>query len=346
MLFAGFGLAQDKPAEPAAPATAEPAKPADPPVPAEPTPTQEPAKPAETAKPAEPSKPTEPAPNSDAKPSDPPAAEPKSDAKPADASSSDGKPADTKTAELSNYEQVYAATKFKVIDDTGAYRDITVADLERIMGSDTIVKNHFTSHYAKLFLKTVTGITLDEECFDLIPQARTYPDASQLANYTTIADGINSNFPASQEGQLNRERVLLDLSRAIQLAPQQHKTSMMISKTFERIHVIPIDINDLLNPIGSFLGTEAENISDNDIAFIDVVAKIRLEDAQPPVSFEDAPASRSYSNSLGERGDRSVTTPNVISQFDAASQSAASVGINAMIETSNRFGGRLGGYRR
>ena len=254
--------------------------------------------------------------------------------------------ADTKTAELSNYEQVYAATKFKVIDDTGAYRDITIADLERIMGSDVIVKNHFTSHYAKLFLKTVTGITLDEECFDLIPQARTYPDASQLANYTTIADGINSNFPASQEGQLNRERVLLDLSRAIQLAPQQHKTSMMISKTFERIHVIPIDINDLLNPIGSFLGTEAENISENDIAFIDVVAKIRLEDAQPPVSFEDAPASRSYSNSLGERGDRSVTTPNVISQVDAASQSAASVGINSMIETSNRFGGRLGGYRR
>ena len=254
--------------------------------------------------------------------------------------------ADTKTAELSNYEQVYAATKFKVIDDTGAYRDITIADLERIMGSDVIVKNHFTSHYAKLFLKTVTGITLDEECFDLIPQARTYPDASQLANYTTIADGINSNFPASQEGQLNRERVLLDLSRAIQLAPQQHKTSMMISKTFERIHVIPIDINDLLNPIGSFLGTEAENISDNDIAFIDVVAKIRLEDAQPPVSFEDAPASRSYSNSLGERGDRSVTAPNVFSQVDAASQSAASVGINAMIETSNRFGGRLGGYRR
>ena len=244
--------------------------------------------------------------------------------------------ADTKTAELSNYEQVYAATKFKVIDDTGAYRDITIADLERIMGSDVIVKNHFTSHYAKLFLKTVTGITLDEECFDLIPQARTYPDASQLANYTTIADGINSNFPASQEGQLNRERVLLDLSRAIQLAPQQHKTSMMISKTFERIHVIPIDINDLLNPIGSFLGTEAENISENDIAFIDVVAKIRLEDAQPPVSFEDAPASRSYSNSLGERGDRSVTAPNVFSQVDAASQSAA----------SNRFGGRLGGYRR
>jgi hypothetical protein len=104
MLFAGFGLAQDKPAEPAAPATAEPAKPADPPVPAEPTPTQEPAKPAETAKPAEPSKPTEPAPNSDAKPSDPPAAEPKSDAKPADASSSDGKPADTKTAETKTDE--------------------------------------------------------------------------------------------------------------------------------------------------------------------------------------------------------------------------------------------------
>lgn len=254
--------------------------------------------------------------------------------------------ADTKTAELSNYEQVYAATKFKVIDDTGAYRDITIADLERIIGSDVIVKNHFTSHYAKLFLKTVTGITLDEECFDLIPQARTYPDASQLANYTTIADGINSNFPASQEGQLNRERVLLDLSRAIQLAPQQHKTSMMISKTFERIHVIPIDINDLLNPLGIVLGTEAENISENDIAFIDVVAKIRLEDAQPPVSFEDAPASRSYSNSLGERGDRSVTAPNVLSQVDAASQSAASVGINAMIETSNRFGGRLGGYRR
>lgn len=255
--------------------------------------------------------------------------------------------ADTKNAELTNYEQVYAATKFKVIDDSNVYRDIATPDLVRIMGSDVIVKNHFTSHYAKLFLKSVTGVTLDEECFDLVPQSRTYPDASQLANYTTIVDGINNSFPATQEGQLNRERVLLDLSRAIQLAPQQHKTSMMISKTFERIHVIPIDISDLLNPLGTFLGTEAESISENDIAFIDVVAKVRLEEIQPPVSFEAAPASRSYANSLSEsEGGVSVTTPNVISQFDAATQSAASVGINTMIETSNKFGGRLGGYRR
>jgi len=250
--------------------------------------------------------------------------------------------ADTKDAELTNYEQVYAATKFKVIDDTNAYRDVTIADLERIMGSDIIVKNHFTSHYAKLFLKTVTGITLDEECFDLIPQTRTYPDPDQLANYTTIVDGINGNFPASQEGQLSRERVLLDLSRAIQLAPQQHKASMMVSKTFERVHVIPIDITDLLNPIGS----TNDRPTENDLAFIDVVAKVRLEDAQPPVSFEDAPVSRAYANALGESGDRMVTSPNVISQFDAATQSASSVGINAMIETSNKFGGRLGGYRR
>lgn len=121
---------------------------------------------------------------------------------------------------------------------------------------------------------------------------------------------------------------------------------MMVSKTFERIHVIPVDISDLLNPVSEFLGTDGASLSENDIAFIDVVAKIRLEDSQPPVSFEDAPAARSYANSLGDRGDRSVTAPNVISQVDAASQSVASVGINSMIETSNRFGGRLGGYRR
>lgn len=254
--------------------------------------------------------------------------------------------ADTKTPDLTNYEQVYAATKFKVIDDAGSYRDIGTTDLERIVGSANVVRNHFTSHYSKLFLKTVTGVTLDEESFDLIPQARTYPDPIQLANYTTIVDGISNDFPATQEGQLNRDRVLLDLSRAIQLSPQQHKTSMMVSKTFERIHVIPVDISDLLNPVSEFLGTDGASLSENDIAFIDVVAKIRLEDSQPPVSFEDAPAARSYANSLGDRGDRSVTAPNVISQVDAASQSVANVGINSMIETSNRFGGRLGGYRR
>lgn len=247
--------------------------------------------------------------------------------------------ADTKTPELTNYEQVYAATKFKVIDDNGEYRDINRQELEVLMGSDVIVKNHFASHYGKLYLKTVTGITLDEECFDLIPQTRVYPDIDQIANYTTIVDNITSEFPATQEGQLNRERVLLDLSRSIQLSPQQHKKSMMVSKTFERVHVIPIDIDQFIND-------PAINLTNSDVAFIDVVAKIRLEAAQPPVSFDDAPATRSYANSLGEQGENTVTQPSFLNQADAVSQSVGSVGINSMIESSNKFGGRLGGYRR
>ena len=73
-----------------------------------------------------------------------------------------------------------------------------------------------------------------------------------------------------------------------------------------------------------------------DIAFIDVVAKIRLEDSQPPVTFEDAPTRRSYTGAIQD----AATS---ITQTDVRSQGADSVGINAMVESSNRFGGRLGG---
>lgn len=186
---------------------------------------------------------------------------------------------DTKTNELTNYSQIYSATKYKVIDDSGNYRDISVADLERVLGNSRIVENHFMSHYSKLLLKTTAGITLDEEVFDLVPQNRQYPDAAQEANYTTIVDRTAVKYPDTPEGQLNKERVLRDLSRAIQLAPEQHKTSMMVSKTFERIHVIPVDISDIVEQL---------QMTREDIAFIDVVAKIRLEDSQPPVSFEEA----------------------------------------------------------
>lgn len=234
---------------------------------------------------------------------------------------------DTKSSELTNYAQIYSATKYKVIDDSGNYRDIAVPDLEQVLGNSKIVENHFVSHYSKLLLKTTAGITLDEEVFDLVPQARRYPDAAQDANYTTIVDRASVKYPDTPEGQLNKERAQRDLSRAIQLAPNQHKTSMMVSKTFERIHVIPIDISDIVEQL---------QMAREDIAFIDVVAKIRLEDSQPPVTFEDAPTRRSYTGAIQDAA-------TAITQTDVRSQGADSVGINAMVESSNRFGGRLGG---
>jgi len=235
--------------------------------------------------------------------------------------------ADVKANQLSNYEQIYAATKYKVIDDDGLYRDATPDDLAFILGGRTVLDNHLTSHYSKLLLKTTTGITLDEEAFDLVPQTRQYPDTAQEANYTTIVDRISINYPDTAEGNLNKERALRDLSRAIVLAPQQHKTSMMISKTFERIHVIPIDISSVLEEL---------QISNSDICFIDVVAKIRLEDNQPPISFNQSPTRRSYSQASND-----VFT--TIGQTDARSQSASSVGLNAFVETSKKFSGMLGG---
>jgi hypothetical protein len=238
--------------------------------------------------------------------------------------------ADTRASELKNYSQIYGATKYKIIDDAGNYRDISITDLESILGDSKIVNNHLMSHYAKLLLKTTAGITLDEEVFDLIPQGRRYPDAAQDANYTTIVDRIAVNYPDTPEGQLNKERVLRDLSRSIQLAPDQHKTSMMVSKTFERIHVIPVDVSEVIEQL---------QISREDIAFLDVVAKVRLEASQPPVSFEAATTRRSYSNAL----QNALTT---FVETDVRSQGIDSVGINAVVETSNRFGGRLGGNNR
>jgi hypothetical protein len=238
--------------------------------------------------------------------------------------------ADTRASELKNYSQIYSATKYKIIDDAGNYRDISITDLESILGDSKIVNNHLMSHYSKLLLKTTAGITLDEEVFDLIPQGRRYPDAAQDANYTTIVDRISVNYPDTPEGQLNKERVLRDLSRSIQLAPDQHKTSMMVSKTFERIHVIPVDVSEVIEQL---------QISREDIAFLDVVAKVRLEASQPPVSFEAATTRRSYSNAL----QNALTT---FVETDVRSQGIDSVGINAVVETSNRFGGRLGGNNR
>jgi hypothetical protein len=234
---------------------------------------------------------------------------------------------DTKSSELTNYAQIYSATKYKVIDDSGNYRDIAVPDLEQVLGNSKIVENHFMSHYSKLLLKTTAGITLDEEVFDLVPQARRYPDAEQDANYTTIVDRASVKYPDTPEGQLNKERAQRDLSRAIQLAPNQHKTSMMVSKTFERIHVIPIDISDIVEQL---------QMTREDIAFIDVIAKIRLESSQPPVSFEEAPTRRSYTGAIQDAA-------TAITQTDVRAQGADSVGINAMVESSNRFGGLMRG---
>jgi hypothetical protein len=105
---------------------------------------------------------------------------------------------------------------------------------------------------------------------------------------------------------------------------------MMVSKTFERIHVIPVDVSEVIEQL---------QISREDIAFLDVVAKVRLEASQPPVSFEAATTRRSYSNAL----QNALTT---FVETDVRSQGIDSVGINAVVETSNRFGGRLGGNNR
>jgi hypothetical protein len=236
---------------------------------------------------------------------------------------------DTKASELLSYEQIAAATKYKVIDDDRNYVDATPDQITSIMGNSNVVKNHLNSHYGKLLLKTTTGISVDEEIFDLVPQQRTYPDTENLPNYTTLADLAAVNFGSSPEDQLNKERTLRDLSRAIQLSPRQHMTSMMVSKTFERIHVIPVDIDDIIS-------RPEMNLRLDDLAYISVVAKINLSDTQPPVSVQPAPRTRSFSNSLGERGDGKVTIID-IGQFDIATQSASSVGINKMVDASRRF---------
>jgi len=237
---------------------------------------------------------------------------------------------DVNSRELTNYDQIYAATKYKVIDEDGNYRDASPADLELILGSRTVVENHLLSHYAKLLLKTTSGITFDEEAFDLVPQTRRYPDASQDANYTTIVDRIATNYPDTPEGRLNKERVLRDLSRAIPLAPEQHKISMMVSKIFERIHVIPVDIDEVI---------EALQITNNNITFLDVVVKIRLEDSQPPMTFRQSPTRRSYTQAVTDAA-------SAFRQTDISMQSADKVGLNKMAETSKKFSGIMGGRRR
>ena len=202
-----------------------------------------------------------------------------------------------------------------------------------MLGDRSIIENHLLSHYSKLFLKTTAGITLDEEAFDLVPQTRRYPDAAQDANYTSIVDGIAVNYPSTVEGQLNKERVLRDLSRSSVLAPDQHKTSMMTSKIFERIHVIPVNIDDIIS--------DFENINDdlvfrNDLSFISVVAKISLAENQPPMILRQSPTRRSAAQA-------STDVAETFKQIDVRSQGADVVGINKMIETSSKFSGIMRG---
>ena len=65
-----------------------------------------------------------------------------------------------------------------------------------------------------------------------------------------------------------------DLSRATSLAPTQHKTSMMVAKTFERIHVIAIDTSTFPGWFG---------LEDDD-AFVSVVASVNLNDTSSELS--------------------------------------------------------------
>jgi hypothetical protein len=249
----------------------------------------------------------------------------------------DGGP-DVTSSQLTSYPQIATSSKFKILDDDGNYTDVDYSTLDRILGSQVVINNHLLSHYGKLYLKSVSGINLDEEIFDIVPQERTYPDVNKLSAYSTLEDLSANIFGATAEDQLNRVRLLQDLARSRQLAPQQHKLSMMVSKTFERIHVIPVDLTEILSSPGI-------NLPDADIAFIDVVAKIRLLDDQIPVTRGARSSDRSFVNSLGASGDGRVEPVN-LSQFSASSQSVASVGISNIVETSNRFGGRLGGYSR
>lgn len=238
--------------------------------------------------------------------------------------------ADVNALQLSNYQQIYNATKYKVVDDSGNYRDVLPSQLERTMPYDdvisdvssgkSIINNHLISHYSKLLLKTTSGVTIDEEIFDLVPQTRKYPDNSQIANYTTLVDLMTVKYPDTPEGRLNRERAMRDLSRASLLSPEQHKISMMSSKLFERIHVIPVDIEE----IRAYF-----QLGEDDISFIDVVARIRIEDVQTPVQFEDETPRRSVVQDVAEQ----------FRQTSAADQSVSSVGINSAIEASQRFGG-------
>lgn len=198
--------------------------------------------------------------------------------------------ADVISSTLINYQQIYDATKYKYINDSGEYLDATPDKLYFMLGDRMIIENHLLSHYSKLLLKATAGITLDEEVFDLVLQTRRYPDAAQDANYTTIVDKIAVNYPDTAEGVINKNRALRDLSRSMMLSPDQHKVSMMTAKTFERIHVIPVDINE----ITSIFDRNGENLAfARDLSFISVVAKISLADNQPPMVLSQSPTRRS-----------------------------------------------------
>ena len=241
--------------------------------------------------------------------------------------------ADVVSSTLTNYQQIYDATKYKYIDDDGNYLDATPDVLQFMLGDRAIIENHLLSHYSKLFLKSTTGIALEEEAFDLVPQIRRYPDAAQDANYTTIVDGIAVNYPNTVEGQLNKERVLRDLARSSSLSPDQHRTSMMSSKIFERIHVIPVNIDDI---ISDFESNNDNLVFRNDLAFINVVAKISLEENQPPMILRQSPTRRSATQA-------STDVAETFKQIDVRAQGADAVGINKMLETSSKFGGTMSG---
>lgn len=234
--------------------------------------------------------------------------------------------ADVISSTLTNYQQIYDATKYKYINDSGEYLDATPDKLYFMLGDRMIIENHLLSHYSKLLLKATAGITLDEEVFDLVLQTRRYPDAAQDANYTTIVDKIAVNYPDTAEGVINKNRALRDLSRSMMLSPDQHKVSMMTAKTFERIHVIPVDINE----ITSIFDRNGENLAfARDLSFISVVAKISLADNQPPMVLSQSPTRRSATQAA----------------TDVASVLANGSDLDASVTGINKFRETTGGRR-
>lgn len=246
--------------------------------------------------------------------------------------------ADVVSSTLTNYQQIYDATKYKYVSDSGQYLDVTPDKLNFMLGDRKIIENHLLSHYSKLLLKATAGITLDEEVFDLVLQTRRYPDAAQDANYTTIVDKIAVNYPDTTEGVLNKDRALRDLSRSMMLSPDQHKVSMMTAKTFERIHVIPVDINEITSIFNRNGGNEITSIFDRnggnlafarDPSFISVVAKISLADNQPPMELTQSPTRRSTTQAA----------------TDVASVLANGTARDASVTGINKFRETMGGRR-
>ena len=166
---------------------------------------------------------------------------------------------DPKIVKYNKVKDVFDSTNLVEIRKN-EIRPIDAAKAAKSYGSDVII-NHLVSYYSGLIMKSVYGLSVDENIFDLINREISYPDSTLRNDYLELFKTFMtvSNFTDTPENSLFIQRVMNDVARSINYAPNEHFVSATSTKLFDRVLVLPVNFSSF-----------------KDLKFLNVMLKINL----------------------------------------------------------------------